>query len=99
MLQTILSAILERDITLDRSDTAWRIMKRRWKDADVYLIFNEGAAASTHIVSFIGRGKKKVEVWDPQMGQIEPMAALKSVDGLKISIALQGFETRVLVLR
>jgi len=98
ILRAIVSAIPERDITLDRLDTAWRIMKRRWKDADVYLVFNEGAAASTHTVSFIGRGKK-MEVWDPQTGQIGPMTALKSGDGLKVSIALQGFETRVLVLR
>jgi hypothetical protein len=98
MLQAILSKILERDVALDRSDTAWRIMKRRWKDADVFLFFNEGAEASTHTVSFIGRGKK-MEVWDPQTGQIEPITALKTVDGLKVSIALQGFETRVFVLR
>jgi hypothetical protein len=98
LLQAILSAIPERDIALDRPDTAWRIMKRRWKDADVYLIFNECAAASTHTVSFIGRGKK-IEAWDPQTGKITPVVALKSIDGLKASIALQGFETRVLVLR
>jgi hypothetical protein len=98
MLQAILSAITVRDVTLDRSDTAWRIMKRRWKDADVYLFFNEGAAAATHTVSFIGRGKK-LEVWDPQTGKITPLMALKSTDGSKVGIALQGFETRVLVLR
>jgi hypothetical protein len=99
LLQSILSAIPEREITLERADTAWRITKRHWKDADVYLFFNEGAAASTHTVSFTGRGKKTVELWDPQTGQIEPMTALKTVDGLKVSFALQGFETRVLVLR
>jgi hypothetical protein len=70
-------------------------MKRRWKDANVYLFFNEGAAASTHTVILMGRGKK-MDVWDPQTGKITPLIALKSTDGLKISIALQGFETRVL---
>ena len=98
MLQAILSAIPERYIVLDRSDTAWRIMKRSWKDADVVLFFNEGAAASTHTVSLTGRGKK-MEVWDPQMGKITPLMAQKSTDGVKLSIALQGYETRVLVLR
>jgi len=98
VLQAILSAIPERDIALDRPDAAWRIMKRRWKDADVYLIFNEGATGSTHTVSFIGRGRK-MEAWDPQTGKITPVVALKSINGLKASIALQGFETRVLVLR
>jgi hypothetical protein len=98
LLQAILSAVPERDIALDRPDTAWRIMKRRWKDADVYLIFNEGAAASTHTVSFTGAGNK-MEVWDPQTGRITPMTAQKSIDGLTVSLALQGFEARVLVLR
>jgi hypothetical protein len=98
MLQAILSAAPERDIALDRPDTAWRILKRRWKDAVVYLIFNEGAAASTHTVSFAGRASR-MEVWDPQTGRIEPVAAARTADGLKASIALQGFEARVVVLR
>jgi hypothetical protein len=98
MLGTILSAIPVRDAALDRPDTAWRIMKRRWRDADVYLFFNEGAAASTHTVSLPGRGKK-LEVWDPQTGKITPLMALQLTDGWKVSIALQGFETRVLVMR
>jgi len=98
MLQAILAAIPERDVALDRPDTALRILKRRWKDADVYLIFNEGAAASTHTVSLAGRGKK-MEVWDPQTGIITPLVAEKSADGWKVNIALQGYATRVLVLR
>jgi hypothetical protein len=98
MLQAILSAIPVRAVTLDRPDTAWRIMKRRWKDADVVLFFNEGAAASTHTVSLTGQ-EKKMEVWDPQTGTITPLAAQKSTDGVKVSIALQGYETRVLVMR
>ena len=98
MLQAILSAIPERDLVLDRPDTAWRIMKRRWRDADVYLIFNEGAATSTRTVSFIGRGNK-MEVWDAQTGRMTPVATLKSPDGMKVNIALQGYETRVLVVR
>jgi hypothetical protein len=98
MPQAILSAIPERDIVLDRTDTAWRIMKRRWKDADVYLFFNEGAAASSHTVTLMGRGKR-VEVWDPQTADITPLMAQKSAEGWKVNIVLPGFETRVLVLR
>jgi hypothetical protein len=73
-------------------------MKRRWKDADVVLFFNEGPAASTHTVSLTGQGKK-MEVWDPQTGTITSLVAQKSTDGVKVSIALQGYETRVLVMR
>jgi hypothetical protein len=98
MLQTILSAIPARAIVLDQPDTAWRIMKRRWSDADVYLLFNESAAPSTHTVSLYGRGKK-LEVWNPQTGKISPLMAIKSSDGLNVSITLQPFDSRVLVSR
>ena len=98
MLQAVLGAIPERGVTLDRSDTAWRVMRRRWKDADVYLFFNEGPAESNHTVILMGSGKR-IEVWDSQTGEITPMVALKSADGLKLRMTLQGFETRVLVVR
>jgi alpha-L-rhamnosidase len=98
MLQAILAAIPERGVTLDRSDTAWRVMRRRWKDADVYLFFNEGPAESNHTVTLIGSGRR-IEVWDPQTGEITPMSALKSPDGLKVTMTLQSYETRVLVTR
>jgi len=40
-----------------------------------------------------------MDVWDPQTGRIAPLMALRSTDGWKVSITLQGFETRVLVMR
>jgi beta-galactosidase GanA len=98
MLQAILSAIPRQGIALDVPDTAWRVMKRRWKEAEVYLLFNEGADAGAHTVSVAGVGKR-VEVWDPQTGEITPVAAHASADGWKLAVTLQGFETRVLVVR
>jgi hypothetical protein len=98
MLQAIMSAIPRQGIALDVPDTAWRVMKRRWRDADVYLLFNEGAEAGTHTVSLAGAGKR-VEVWDPQAGEITRVAAQASGDGWRLPVTLQGFETRVLVVR
>jgi hypothetical protein len=98
VFQAILSGIPEQEVSLDRPDSAWRVMTRRWKDAEVYLLFNEGAAPATRTVSFIGRGRK-MEVWNPQTGQIEPVPAVRSAEGMKVDVALQGFETRVLVMR
>jgi beta-galactosidase GanA len=97
-LQAILSAIPAQTIALDVPDTAWRAMKRRWKDADVYLLFNERAEVGTHMVTLTGSGKR-VEVWNPQTGEITPTAAHPSPDGWKLTMTLQGFETRVLVIR
>jgi hypothetical protein len=97
-LQAILSALPPRQIALDQPDPAWRVIQRRWKDADVYLFFNEQAAAATHTVALPGPGRR-IEVWDPQTGEIAPTSALKSPAGLQLTLALQGYETRVLVMQ
>ena len=97
ILQAILSAVPKRDVTLDVPDTALRVMKRRWKDADVYLFFNECADPATHTVTFTSPGKR-IDVWDPQTGEITPAVALRSADGLKLTMTLQSYETRVLVM-
>jgi hypothetical protein len=97
-LQAILSAIPEQDIQLDRPDTALRAMKRRWKDANVYLFFNEAADAATHTVTLTGPGKR-IEVWNPQTGERAPAAALVLAHGLKLTLTLHGYETRVLVVQ
>ena len=98
MLRAVLSAIPKRDVVLDRPDTAWRILRRRWKDADVFLLFNEAATASTHTVTLTSDGKR-LEAWDPQTGDITPLRASRSNVGLTATIALRGYETRVLVAR
>jgi hypothetical protein len=97
-LQAILAAVPPRDVVLDQPDTAWRVMKRRWKDADLYLFFNEQADPSTHEVTLAGPGKR-IEVWNPQTGETTPAAALKSAGGVKLTMTLHGFETQVLVVR
>jgi len=98
MLEAVLSAIRQRDFAMDRPDTAWRLLHRRWKDADVFLLFNEGAAAATHTVTLTAPGKR-IEVWDPQTGEIAPLHTSPAGGGVTATIALPGFATRVLVAR
>jgi len=45
------SVIGTREATLDTPDPALKVMKRQWKDADVYLLFNEGPTVSEHAVT------------------------------------------------
>ena len=98
ILQAILSAVSKSDLTLDRPDTAWRMIERQWKNADVYLIFNEGPEVSTHEVTLMGT-RKRIEVWDPQTGEITPMKAVKSKAGSTVKITLQSYQTNVLVVQ
>ena len=46
ILATLRSAVPEATVRLDSADPALKVMKRRWADADVYLLFNERAQAT-----------------------------------------------------
>lgn len=97
MLAGVSSAIVKSVVQLDEPDTAIRVMKRRLKDADLYLFFNEGSAARTHAMILMSKGK--AETWNPQTAEITSMKQ-KSLKGkLAIDLPLGPYETRVVVLR
>ena len=56
IVQAVKMAVPSPDVTLDKPDTALRIMRRRLEDADVYLFFNEGPQSSVHAVTLRGKG-------------------------------------------
>jgi hypothetical protein len=96
--QAVATAIPNPDLKLDAPDTSLRYMKRRLKDADVYLFFNEGAQPSSHTVTLRGEGKH-VEIWDPQTAGITSAHAGKSKGFVKVPLALKPYETQILVVR
>lgn len=91
-------AVPARDLTLDTPDTALRYMRRELKDASVYLFFNESAQLISHQVTLNARGTR-VQVWDPQTGAVHPLRSARSRQSLTIALALQPYETRVIVVR
>jgi hypothetical protein len=96
--QAIAEAIPNPDLTLDVPDTAVHYTKRRLHDADVYVFFNEGAKASSHILTLRSEGKR-VEVWDPRTAAITSEHATKDKGSVKVQLALQPYEMRILVIR
>jgi hypothetical protein len=82
------------DVMLDTPDTAVKVMHRRLKDAEVYLFFNEGPAASAHTVSLAGK-VRRVERWDAGTGAVQ---AVESKDG-KVRLELGAYGVEVLVVR
>jgi alpha-L-rhamnosidase len=95
--QAVSAAVSNPDVKLDSPDTALRSMRRRLKDADVYLFFNEGAQASSHAVTLRSEGRR-AEVWDPQTAAIMPLHATAGKGSVKIELALKPYETRVVVI-
>jgi len=98
ILQAVRDAVSAPDLTLDAPDTALRCMKRQLPDAFVYLFFNESDHAISHSVTLMGKGTK-AEVWDPQTGAVQPIAATKAKGSVKINLSLKPYETHVVVVR
>jgi alpha-L-rhamnosidase len=98
VLTAVDASVIAPVVKIDREDRALRVMKRRWKDADLYLFFNEGPAASRHTITLMASGRR-AEVWDAQTGS-ESAFESKHVDGHTIiDLRLQPYETRVVILR
>ena len=96
--QALKSAMPSPDVTLDEPNTALRIMRRRLKDADVYLFFNEGPDNLAQGVTLRSEGHR-VERWDPQTGEATPIAATNVKGAVKVQLPLKPYETNVLVVR
>jgi len=98
LLSAVEAAIIAPTVKMDVQDTALRVMKRKWQDADVYLFFNEGARASSHRVTLMSHGRS-VEAWDAQTGSISKLETTQ-VDGHPaVKFELHPYEARVIVVR
>jgi hypothetical protein len=98
VLAALASAVIAPVVAMDAPDAALRVMKRSWRDADVYLFFNEGATASKHAVTLMARGRV-VEAWDAQTGMVTPLNATRSGGHAVIQLDLEPYATKVIVVR
>jgi hypothetical protein len=92
------AAVSSPDVALDKADTALRTMRRRLKDADVYLFFNEGAEASSHTMTLRSEGRR-AEIRDPQTGKIAAAVATGAKAAVKIQLELKPYAATVVVVR
>jgi hypothetical protein len=98
LLAAVTSAVAGPTVRFDLPDTALRVMKRRWKDADVYLFFNEGAQVSNHAMTLMSKGHG-AETWDAQTGAITRLRSTRRAGHLTVQLHLQPYETQVVVVR
>ncbi|HET8637584.1 MAG TPA: glycosyl hydrolase [Acidobacteriaceae bacterium] len=69
ILKALHRAIPNRQVRLNKPDTALRYTKRRLKDASVYFFFNESGQPFHRIVRLASKGTK-VESWNPRTGSV-----------------------------
>jgi hypothetical protein len=88
------------DVALDGKNTVVKVMKRRLKDSDVYVFFNESAEAVAPKVTF-QNDAQLVEEWDTGTGKVASVMSQRDEPGKMISVrvGLKAYEVRVLMLR
>jgi hypothetical protein len=92
------SVVKQGDVVLESPDTSLRVMKRRLKDADVYVLFNEGPHTLSQRALLHSSGKQ-VEEWDAQTGRVAEVRASGKSGARTIELQLNGYEGRILVVR
>ena len=97
VLAAVDSAVIAPTLKMDAPDAALRVMKRRWKDNDVYLFFNEGPNACTHSVTLMTPGHT-AEGWDAQTGSVTSIQIVRDGAHLVVQLSLQPYETKVIVV-
>ena len=98
VLAALQSAVIAPVIALDTPDAALRVIKRRWRDADVYLFFNEGAYPVRRKVTLLAAGRI-VESWDVQAGSVTPVPAARKDGHPVVDLSLDPYTTRLIVVR
>lgn len=98
ILAALRAAVPEPTLHIDDADPALKVMKRRWADADVYLLFNEGSKTSEHDVTLESNGNT-VESWDVETRGIDAIGFARKPRGLALHLKLAPYATRVLVVR
>ncbi len=98
--EAVASVVGVADVSVDSKTVALRVMKRRLKDSDVYVFFNEGAAAIAPTVTF-QNDAQLVEEWDTSSGSVASTVSMRDEPGKTIAVKLdlKPYEVRVLMLR
>jgi len=97
VLEAMQSDVIAPTVKMDAPDPALRVMKRKWKDADVYLFFNEAAQASAHSVTLMAPGRK-VGAWNAQTGSVTQLQATRAGGHPVVRLNLQPYATQVIVV-
>ncbi|QHS52999.1 glycosyl hydrolase [Edaphobacter sp. 12200R-103] len=91
-------AAVQPDVRLKKPDRSLHVMRRRLKDADVYLLFNEGPEAFSQRVVLQRKGKR-VEKWDATTGKVAEVKVSAKARDVFTELALKPYEMCVLVVR
>jgi hypothetical protein len=93
----VLAALPPPDLSVDPPAAGLRYVHRRWRDADLYFVFNEGDERLSARLTLRGRGQ--AQLWDAEVGRIAPLKdAARGKGSLVVTLDLAPHATRFIVL-
>lgn len=78
-------------------ETALRVMKRRWSDADVYLLFNEGAQP-LDTTATLSSAHGKAELWDAETGSVSALRTQVTKGSPSVTLHFAPYTTHVVIV-
>lgn len=94
---SVLKALPASDFVLDKPCKHIKYTHRKWKDADLYFIFNESEENQSFNVELSGAGN--VQVWDAMTGEISDITNVDNIeDGVITPLNFKPWETKFIVV-
>jgi hypothetical protein len=92
----VIEALPVPDLKIDSVLPQIKYLHRRWKDADLYFIFNESPDSVSCNVSL--SGKKEANIWDANTGLIFPLQSSLNNDKIDTQLKLEGWKTQFIII-
>ena len=93
----VLAALPKPDVKVDSAFPRLTYTHRSWRDADMYLFFNESDRPESRMATIAGRGQ--AQSWDLVSGEIHPICSATSEGGsVRFPLVLGPYQTLVVVV-
>lgn len=98
ILKALNTTVGHSTVRLNAPDRALRVMHRHWKNAEVYLLFNEGGASLKREATLFTQGYK-VEAWNANTGNVASVPCTRSGGHITLRLQMPPYATEFLVVK
>jgi len=92
----VLTALPSQDVMLDSPCSDLKVMHKKWKDADVYFLFNEIKEPVSRKVTLAGQGT--AQHWDTRTGATKSLAGVARNGKIELDLGFEPYEAKLVVL-
>ncbi len=93
----VMDALPKPDVLFEQPCKAIKYTHRHWRDAELYMFFNESQEKQTRRAALSGSGQ--IQVWDPTTGEIELLKSVSSENGnVHLTLDLEPYRTKFIVI-